>query len=62
MKKIIIWLIKAFKVDITTEKIVIKEVVKQVALEGVINGDVTIKGNLVVEGSLKVTGEVVIFK
>ena len=53
MKKFIIWLAKIFKVDLVKEKIVIKEVEKQVSLEGVINGDVTVKGNLIVEGSLK---------
>ena len=53
MKKFIIWLAKIFKVDLVKEKIVIKEVEKQVSLEGVISGDVTVKGNLIVEGSLK---------
>lgn len=53
MKKFIIWLAKIFKVDLVKEKIVIKEVEKQVSLEGVISGDVTVRGNLIVEGSLK---------
>ena len=35
---------------------------KQVALEGVIEGDVTVKGNLIVEGSLIVNGEVACHK
>ena len=53
MKKFIIWLAKIFKVDLVKEMIVIKEVEKQVSLEGVICGDVTVRGNLIVEGSLK---------
>jgi cytoskeletal protein CcmA (bactofilin family) len=39
-----------------------KIVEKQVALEGVLEGDVTVKGNLIVEGSLTVTGEVSCYK
>lgn len=74
MKKFLLWLAKIFKVDLVTEKIiyrdkivevpveVIKEVEKQVALEGVIEGDVTVKGNLTVEGSLMVTGEIACYK
>ena len=65
MKQIILWLVKVFNVDLP-EKVVIKEVEKivekNVALEGVIEGDVTVKGNLVVEGSLTVTGEITCFK
>ncbi len=66
MRKLIIWLTKVFKVDITTEKVVIKEVVKEILVSlnenEVINGDVTIKGNLIVNGSLVVEGEVSAYK
>lgn len=66
MKKLIIWLAKVFKVDITTEKVVIKEVVKEILVSlnenEVINGDVIIKGNLIVNGSLVVEGEVTAYK
>ena len=66
MKKVLFWLAKIFKIDLTVEKIVYKEVPKivekQVALEGVIEGDVIVKGNLLVEGSLMVTGEVTCYK
>ena len=74
MKKVMIWLARIFNVDLVTEKIiyrdkilevpveVIKEVEKQIALEGVIEGDVTVKGNLVVKGSLTGTGEITCFK
>jgi hypothetical protein len=66
MKKFLFWLAKILKIDLTVEKIVYKEVPKiiekQVALEGVIEGDVTVKGNLIVEGSLTVQGEVTCYK
>jgi len=69
MKKFLFWLAKIFNVDLPervvikeVEKIVEKIVEKNVALEGVIKGDVTVKGNLVVEGSLTVTGEITCFK
>ena len=65
MKRFILWLVKVFNVDLP-ERVVIKEVEKivekNVALEGVIKGDVTVKGNLIVEGSLTVTGEVTCYK
>lgn len=60
MKKFLFWLAELFRVDLTVEKIVKVEVVKekQVALAGVVEGDVYVKGNLIVNGSLEVTGEV----
>lgn len=62
MKKLILWLIKVFKVDIPTEKIVEKIVEKEVYLptNGTIDGDITIKGNVVVTGSMKVEGSLTI--
>ena len=68
MKKLIIWLAKIFNVNLTVEKIIVKEKVvekvveKQVALEGVIEGDVTVKGNLVVKGYLQADGEIACYK
>lgn len=68
MKKLLFWLARIFKVDLTVEKIIYKDrivekiVEKQVALEGVIEGDVTVKGNLIVEGILKVRGEASCYK
>lgn len=60
MKKFILWLIKIFKVDIPTEKIVTetKVVEKEVYLpkDGVIDGSITIKGDVIVTGSLDVQG------
>jgi cytoskeletal protein CcmA (bactofilin family) len=66
MEKFLFWLAKIFKIDLTIEKIVYRDVPitieKQVALDGVLEGDVTIKGNLIVEGSLTVQGEVTCYK
>ena len=70
MKKVLLWLAKIFRVNLTIEKIVykdkiieipkeiIKEVIveKQIALDGEIDGDVTVRGNLLVTGTLSVTG------
>ncbi len=56
MKKIIKWLAKIFKAEITVEKIVEVEVEKLISLDGEIDGDVTVKGNLLVTGILNVTG------
>lgn len=62
MKKFILWLIKIFKVDIPTEKIITetKVVEKEVYLpkDGVIDGSITIKGDIVVTGTLECTGGV----
>lgn len=63
MKKFVLWLIKIFKLDITT--IIEKEVIKykyKYLTNGVIEGDIIVEGNLVIEGSLTVTGEVTVYK
>lgn len=64
MKRFILWLIKIFRVDIPTEKIVEKVVEKEVYLphDGVIYGDVTIKGDVTVLGNLKVEGGLTCYK
>ena len=66
MKKLILWMIKVFKVDIPTENIItITNVVeKDVYLpqNGVIDGDITIKGNVLVTGNLMVEGSLTINK
>lgn len=58
MKKLILWIINFFKLDIPTEKVIEKVVEKELYLphEGVIYGNVTIKGDVVVLGDLKVEG------
>ena len=54
MKKFIQWLAKVFNANITTEKVVTKEVVKYVS-PGTINGDIKVDGNLVVNGKIEAT-------
>lgn len=63
MKKLILFLIKVFKVDIPTKEIVTKVVDKEVYLpqNGVIDGDITIKGNVLVTGRLFSTGTITAF-
>ena len=65
MKKLIIWLAKVFDVNIVTEKIVVKEVMRDVIeyryiTQGKIEGDVVVDGNLLVNGNLSVSGGVTI--
>ena len=64
MKKLILWMIKVFKVDIPTEKIITNVVEKEIYLpqNGVIEGDITIKGNVLVTGNLVVEGSLTINK
>ena len=51
-------MIKVFKVDIPTEKIITNVVEKEVYLpqNGVIDGDIIIKGNVLIIGNLMVEG------
>lgn len=62
MKKLVLWLINIFRLDIPTEKIVEKVVEKEVYLprDGVIDGDITIKGDVVVNGNMNVEGSLTI--
>ena len=71
MKKFIQWLAKVFNANITTEKVVTKEVVKEVPVvkevikyltNGTIKGDVNVDGNLSVEGSITATGGITCLK
>lgn len=71
MKKFILWLTKVFNADITIEKIVTKEVVKEVPIvkevtkyitNGTISGDVYVDGNLVVNGKIEATGGITCLK
>jgi len=67
MKKIIRWLAKIFKAEITVEKIVYKdkivevEVEKLISLDGEIDGDVTVNGDLFVTGNIYVAGNITAF-
>lgn len=64
MKKLILWMIKVFKVDIPTIKIINEIVEKEIYLpqNGVIEGDITIKGNVLIKGNLVVEGSLTINK
>ena len=77
MKKFIQWLAKVFNANITTEKVVTKEVVKKVPVvkevtitkevikyltNGTIKGDVNVDGNLVVDGKIEATGGITCYK
>lgn len=71
MKKFIQWLAKVFNANITTEKVVTKEVVKEVPVvkevikyltNGTIKGDVDVVGNLVVNGKIEATGGITCYK
>lgn len=64
MKKLILWIINFFKLDIPTEKIVTKVVEKQVLIpeNGVIERDLLVKGHVTVKGSLDVEGNLVVYK
>ena len=62
---------KVFNANITTEKVVTKEVVKEVPVvkdvikyltNGTIKGDVNIDGNLVVNGKIEATGGITCYK
>lgn len=63
MKKLILWMIDFFKVDIPTEKVVEKVVEKEIYLpqNGVIEGDITVKGDVLVTGRLFSTGTITAF-
>lgn len=64
MKKFVLWMIRVFKLDIPTEKIVTKVVEKQVLIpeNGIIEGDLLVKGHVTVKGSLDVEGNLVVYK
>ena len=71
MKKFIQWLAKIFNANITTEKVVTKEVVKEVPVvkevikyltNGTIKGDINVVGNLVVDGKIEATGGITCYK
>lgn len=64
MKKFVLWMIRLFKLDIPTEKIVTKVVEKEVLIpeNGVIERDLLVKGHVTVKGSLDVEGNLVVYK
>ena len=64
MKKLILWIIRTFKLDIPTEKIIEKVVEREVYLpqNGIIDGDIAIKGDIIIKGNVKVEGSLTIYK
>ena len=62
MKKLLLWVAKICKIDLTKEVTTIKETIKYVSLEDAIDHDVTINGNLIITGDLTVTGEITCYK
>ena len=64
MKKLILWIIRTFKLDIPTEKVVEKFIEKEIYLpkDGVIEGDITIKGDIIIKGNVKEEGSLTIYK
>lgn len=56
MKKLIIWLAKVFKVEITKE-VVKKEIEYRYLVDGVYKGDIHIEGSVKVDGSLTIKGK-----
>ena len=60
MKKLIRWLAKVFKADITVERIIYKEVYKP--LEDKLSGSIYLDGDLSVDGSIEATKDIVCYK
>ena len=60
MIKIIRWLAKVFKADITVERIIYKEVYKP--LEDKLSGSISLDGDLSVDGSIEATKDIVCYK
>lgn len=63
MKKLILWIIKTFKLDIPTEKVVEKIIEKEIYLprDGVIEGDITIKGDVILYGTMTINGNLICY-
>ena len=62
MKKILLWLAKVFKVDLTKEIVITKVETIYTTLDNEVNHDVVINGNLIIKGDLIVSGEITCYK
>ena len=60
MKKLIRWLAKVFKADITVERIIYKEVYKP--LDDKLSGSISLDGDLSGDGSIEATKDIVCYK
>ena len=58
MKKVLLWLAKVFKVDLTKEIVITKVETIYTTLDNEVNHDIIINGNLVVGGRVIASGEI----
>lgn len=58
MKKILLWIAKVFKIDLTKEIVITKVNTIYVSLDNGINNDVIINGYLLVKGNLTVSRQI----
>lgn len=62
MKKLIKWLAKVFKANITIEKIIYKEKIVYKPLEDKLSGNISLDGDLLVDGTIKATEDIICYK
>ena len=62
MKKILLWIAKIFKIDLTKEVVITKVETIYTTLDNEVNHDVVINGNLVVGGRVIASGEITCYK
>lgn len=62
MKKILLWIAKIFKIDLTKRVAITKVETIYTTLDNEVNHDVVINGNLTVHGNLTVSGEITCYK
>ena len=62
MKKILLWIAKIFKIDLTKEIVVTKVNTIYVSLDNEVKHSVIIDGDLIIDGSLNVSGEITCYK
>ena len=62
MKKVLLWIAKIFKIDLTKEVAITKVETIYTTLDNEVNHDVVINGNLTVHGNLTVSGEITCYK
>ena len=58
MKKILLWIAKIFKIDLTKEVVITKVETIYTTLDNEVNHDIIINGNLVVGGRVIASGEI----
>ena len=58
MKKVLLWIAKIFKIDLTKEIVITKVETIYTTLDNEVNHDIIINGNLVVGGRVIASGEI----